>query len=397
MTRVPIADEYRPNVGGNRFPQIEMTKKGEIARFCVIEKPDMQWVHFLKAPVVEDGEVVKEVRKRKSGEEYETYRMDFIGRPICLGADKVLRENGGLDPDNCPACEIAKASAGDVDPPEQRFAVNVVQYGIAGGGDSPEDIALPFGAQIRVWAFTGNQYLELLKIQKEIGDLRYHDITLTCEDPNWKRFKMGFKMKPGYQQAPEGYMRQLLSNPKNRATDEQLQQACGRSVSRQFIEDDVAMVLGRWRQVRQIGSGKNAEVNAAQVGGGSLDESLGALLENTALPENTAGSGTAAAQHETAVSGDPFAEFLPGGAQHGETIAQDDSAAAEKAAAEGKAAADRAAARQARAQQELASDKDPFAELSGGATATPAQDNGQAGGQAEEKKAGGFNFEELFG
>lgn len=270
MGRVPIAQENRTNEGGERFPRIKMQEKGEKKRITLIEVPWREYVHYLKAPVFDPdtGRPVKEARTKRDGTPYETDKLDFISQPICLGDENTLRANG-LDPKNCPACEAAERSKGDVPGPVQRFAVNVIDYGMGRGWD----IKKPFSADVKIWSFTGRTYDEIEGYQREIGDLRNHDITLECEDPFWSRNKMGFRLEPGYREAPAGYIKELLTTEGNKATDAQLKDACGRDTPRNRMQEDCDVVLRAYRRLHNEGSEADLPVHSDLQSG--IDELLG--------------------------------------------------------------------------------------------------------------------------
>lgn len=272
MGRVPIAQENRTNEGGDRFPRIKPKEKGEKTRFTIIEQPWREFVHYLKAPVIEDGIAVKETRKsRKDQSEYETYKLDFIRAAICLGDDTIRSENGGLDVKNCPACEASAKTGGEIPPPVQRFSANCIVYALTG---SEFALARPFSATIKIWAFSGRQYDEVEGYQREIGDLRHHDITLDCVDPFFQNNKIGFKMEAGHKSAPPGYLQELLNTEGNRATDDQLQDACGTEVTRTGMLDDVGFCMRKWAQVRQAGLPNTGS-------GQDLTQGIDALLAET--------------------------------------------------------------------------------------------------------------------
>jgi hypothetical protein len=309
MARVPIAQENRTNEGGERFPRVKLTEKGQKTRFTVIEAPWREWVHFIKAPVFgDDGLVVKETRYKKNGDPYTTDKMDFISQPICMGNEDELAKSG-LDPKNCPGCEASERSGGDIPGPVQRFSVNVIEYTLRGGG---WDIKEPFSADIKIWAFTGRIYDEIEGIQREIGQLNKHDITLECEDPTWQRNKLAFKMEPGYTHAPAGYIKTLLQTEGNKATDAQLRDACGRDMPRSRMQEDCDVALRAFRRLHSEGAEPAAGASTHADLAGGIDDLLGEETKDagTVLDRMTDEQKAVAGVPGTS-SDDSFAEFDP--------------------------------------------------------------------------------------
>lgn len=298
MPRVPIATENRTGEGGDRFPKVKLTEKGQKVRFTVIEVPWREYVHFLKSPEFDDhGHPKKETKTKRDGTAYEDIKLVFEGSPICLGDEAVLREKG-LDEKNCPACaaSVASGETKGLPGPVSRFAVNVVEYALHG---NTWNIRKPFTAEIKIWTFTGRMYDEIEAIQQEIGDLRHHDLTLECEDPYWQRNKLAFKMESGFAQGDKAYLRELLTTPGNKATDAQLRDACGREVPRARMADDCEYVMRQWRKLRNEGQ----ETPYGTGSSGSLDGGLDDLL-------NEEETGTASTGNVLDGTGtDPFAEF----------------------------------------------------------------------------------------
>jgi hypothetical protein len=283
MGRVPIAQENRTHEGGERFPRIKMQEKGEKKRLTLVEVPWREYVHYLKTPIFDPdtGQSVKETRYKKDSTPYETDKLDFISQPICLGDEVTLQEKG-MDPRNCPACEAAEKSKGDIPGPVQRFAVNVIDYVLRGGG---WELKHPFSADVKIWAFPGRIYDDIEGYQREIGDLRNHDITLECEDPGWNRNKMGFRIEAGYAAAPKGYIRELLTAEGNKATDAQLKDACGRDTPRSRMQEDCDRVLRSYARLHNEGSMAQLPAHTG------LQAGIDALLSEEE-PASSAGTGS---------------------------------------------------------------------------------------------------------
>lgn len=286
MGRVSITEENRTGQGGDRFPQLKLVTN-ERARFFIFEQPWSEWVHELKAPKIEGGVPVMEVREKKDKSTYEVVKQDFLRRSICLGNTDVMKDKG-LDPDNCPACQASLDSGGDVPRPVQRFAAPVIRYKLRGSTWSVQD---PFSAEILIWPITARMWDSIVELQGKIGDLRKHDLTLECEDGGWQRNKLSFEMDAAYlaSDATKVYIKQLLGAPGNRPTDDQLRDACGGVATRSYLEQDINVILGRWRMVHDAGPAGSSVLQqqsgpaptAVDLGAG-LDALLGGVTEELA-------------------------------------------------------------------------------------------------------------------
>jgi hypothetical protein len=301
MPRQAIAEEHRTNAAGDIFPRLKFREKGEKGRIAFYEKPWKEWVHQLRVPIIkEDGRPKKLKRESRFGKEYEVFDTDFVSNPICLGGIGVL-DVKGVDPDSCPVCAAAMSASGESNlRPRQRFAANVVRYFTKPGS---YDIRIPFGCTVEVWAFTDTMYDDLLDLQKELPDqnIQLHDVLLECEIVEFQRVKMGTRLVPGWQEYPEGIgiIQQLLAEPGNTATDEQLREACGRDRDRAYMQEDADMVLRRWRQIAEIGSTvASGAGDTAALGGGAdqLQSGIDNLMQGGQAVQSEQQAPAAAAQ-----------------------------------------------------------------------------------------------------
>lgn len=323
MGRVAITEENRTGQGGDRFPQMKL-KTNEKARFFIFEEPWSQWIHELRAPEIVGGVAVMETKFKKDKTSYEVIKQQFIRRSICFGDGEVMKQNG-LDPANCRACEASVESGGDVAKPVPRFAVPVIRYKLQG---STWNVQTPFSAEILVWSATARMWDSIIELQGKIGDLRLHDLTLDCEDGDWQRNKLSFEMDAAYLASNETklYIKQLLSGPGNRPTDDQLRDACGSVATKSYMEQDVSLILSRWRQAHNSGTGNGqaaplpATTAPVDLGAG-IDSLLGANPANNpvqvayAAHQNGATSEQALEAARAAAAGvdpnDPLAMFAP--------------------------------------------------------------------------------------
>ncbi len=291
MPRVSITEENRAGSSSERFAQLKLDTN-EKARFVIFGEPWMEWVHELRAPVIEDGVAIKETRKKRDGSEYPAQKMEFIRRSICLGTQSVMADKGA-DPANCPACKAAQD--GDCDKAVQRYAATIVRYTLRG---ATWNVMSPFSANVLIWSVTARKWDELIDLANKLGDLRNADLTLECEDGFWQRNKLSFEPTPAWSQidGASAYIKALLGDKENLPTDDQLQDACGSVANRNYMQQDVDLIVSRWRQARNAGSGGSAlpASESADLAGG-LDDLLG-----TPSPASSAVE-------------DPFGNLHPGG------------------------------------------------------------------------------------
>lgn len=336
MPRVSHTTQVKAAGEVDRFPRLKLAT-GEKARIWLPEEPWMEYYHRIEAPKIEDGEVVMEVRTGKNGT-YEAPLMQWIGNAFCLGKTGTPEEPGplmlaGIDPENCPACESASRQTG-VQPPQQRFACNVIKYKVRGRGQNPYDLVSPVSAEILVWAYTGRIHGMIYDLAAERdGDLKRCDVRIELEEtPGADKFQkiktIATIDKPALSDSKvRDYVVELWRDPDNRATDEQLRDAClGRDVARPVMLDMVRRAERQYRDANRDGGSGEGESSAADAGfNGGLDQGLDALLDSspaetadhtangatttsTDAPAADSPSGTESPSAETANGSDPARE-----------------------------------------------------------------------------------------
>lgn len=289
MPRRTITSENKVGTGGNRFPRLEFKAKGERHRVLLFQMdPEdgspvvwQEYVHFLKVPQFdEDGTVKMTLKdsKRDPDEKYEDYDLRFIGSPLCLGDPPAIEENG-YDPDNCPVCAAIPTAPSEASlRPQLQFAVNVVDYVLAPGA---WQVQRPLSAKVVVWRFGASIYDDIISQQEQHGELlRRQDLTLECTNAVYKNFKMGVMSPSGWAETQGGgaFLKELLGDPANIASDDQLREACGRPAKRLFMEEDLGLTLKRWRRAL-VASGDLGAAGGMQLGGGQ-PASLAAGVED---------------------------------------------------------------------------------------------------------------------
>jgi hypothetical protein len=299
-------------------------KKGERARIVLLAKPTFAWAHNLRAPQIVNGQAVKTTKQRtnRSGEvigEYTDYVYDFISRPLCLGDYGILQDKS-VDPDNCPACKMSKEGE-EVNPPERRFAVNVIRYATQGNGQ----LVTPFSCTCLVWAFNEKTFGQLLGIAEEYseaGGLLGRDLLIgPCINEGFQNMESMSAGAKNVWQASEDIKTRVMETF-NANKVENLEAACGRKVERRWMENDLETVAYRFGIAKgtirpndgtdtvagkSLNEGLTDLINTEAVSGGDPAD-LGALVnspaaESTPAPAANTGVGLDDLINEPAPSG----------------------------------------------------------------------------------------------
>lgn len=240
---MPVADftpEFK-RTADNDFDRLKL-KLNEKARIVLLEKPTFAWTHTLRAPKIVNGQAVK-VEKKRGGETIMDYDLDFVGRPLCHGDEGVLADDA-IDPKNCPICKRAKESD-EVAPPERRFAVNVIRYGLQRDGITISD---PFTCTCVVWAFPESTYNKLYGIAMEYknrGGLIGLDLILgPCQSPEaYQKFDImaGSEVIWKYDEFQPTVLKTFQNN-----RVENLENACGRKTEMRWVNADLDKIREKW-------------------------------------------------------------------------------------------------------------------------------------------------------
>lgn len=265
MPRIEFSQDNKVS-SGTDFPKLKLAM-GEKARIVCIEEPEAQYTHQLRAPELIGGKPVMETVKNKDGSTYEKMKLDFIGRPICLGDwDTVLEK--GIDAANCPACAASKN--GDVEGPVRRFAMHVVQYNTKAGS---YNLANPFGVSIRIWSFTDFVYGKLADLREEWGPLLKKDLNLECTNAGFQNYEMNVGNTTGYLDPTHPERLELVKQTFAENQAKELADYCGRKTTASFMKIDVEKVIARYRLMNG-GPDKVADAEAQ-----NLDVGLAELLD----------------------------------------------------------------------------------------------------------------------
>lgn len=262
-------DPKNKNTGIADYPKLKLAKD-ERARILCPEEPVFAYVHTLRAPTIVNGQPKYVSVETKSGDTRDVLKMDFIGRPLCLGDEGIL-EDKGADPKNCPICELA-TTTDMAAPPERRFAMHVVKYTVKSSAGGFE-LASPFSCQLVVWAFPDSIFNKLVDFVSEWGSLQNHDLLLgPCTAVDYQKFDIGISAKAAWQESEENKRIVKQTIKENKAKD--LEAFCGRKVDRAWVLEDLEKIQARWRIVN--GQPEPDGTQAAE----SLTEGLDDLLKD---------------------------------------------------------------------------------------------------------------------
>ena len=277
------------------FPKLKFDQD-ESGRIACYEEPEVGFVHNLRAPKIVNGEVQYKVVNTKNGPDRQM-DFEFIGNPICLGDFDTLQDRG-IDPKNCPACKAAQEAPDMFAPPKRRFAMHVFQYQTNGGTKPTKN----FQGAVKVWAFTDQKFGELIDLIEEApnGDIRNIDVVITCENKLFQNFKMIHSNQVKWQEsdATRAQFEDIISE--NRAKD--LTKFLGRTTRKEWLEDDIDKVKGKWRQANGL-KDERADDGYASVER-NLDAGLAGLLDNDPAPARTPAPAPAATTSKSDSSGD---------------------------------------------------------------------------------------------
>jgi len=274
MPRTTFAEENR-SVTSTQFPKLKLEKDERARIVCVEKDPLFEYVHTLRAPKIVNGIAETELIERRDGTKFEAFKLDFIGRPLCLGDMGILQERG-VDPKNCPVCEVA-AQNDTVSAPERRFAMHIIKYATRPGSF---DVALPFTPTLLLWAFTDTIYNKLIDFAKEWGNLQQHDLLLgPCTNPTYQKFDIGVAAKAEWLLDDQRKNLTAVTFKENKLNDAQLSEFIGRKVDTKWLKDDLDKIRQRW----QMANGMAATPGGATAAQTSPQDPAAVAAEQAAL------------------------------------------------------------------------------------------------------------------
>lgn len=280
MPQLPFADEHKASTSNLDFPRLKL-EQNERKRILLLDDPNFAYVHELRAPKIVDGKA-QLVTIDRGGSKITDYEKDFIGRPLCLGDIDILSAQG-VDPANCPVC-ARSIESDEVDKPKRRFAVPVIVYATKPGSF---DLRTPFSCELVVWSFTDKAYNKLVDLVKEWGEngkIRNHDLNLgPCTNQGFQQYEINVASTAAWLASEERKAHVLETYRDNKPAD--LDQFCGRKVSKTWLAEDLAKVRDRWA----IANGRQARNERAEALNDGLDALAGQSSEQTVGQVDIAG------------------------------------------------------------------------------------------------------------
>lgn len=274
MPKVTFSSENKVKTSSFEYPKFRLDKD-EKALIILLEDPEVEYVHTLRKPKLENGKPVMITKPRKDKSTYETYDMQFISRPLCKGDFTTLQDKG-LDPKNCPMCALAKENSEFTEAPQRRYAMHVIRYRTKGSGF---DLINPFSVELLVWSFTDRYFNQLIDFKEEWGDLRKHDIKVECTNKDFQNFDIQVASKA--QWLADEDRKALVKTTLKENKLEDLSIAIGQNKEDKWVKEDIESIREAWNAIKG-----DATADEGWYEESSDDEALGAEL-NDILNEDT--------------------------------------------------------------------------------------------------------------
>ncbi len=265
------------------FPRLKL-ERNEIARIVCLEDPWSEYVHNLNAPKLLNGKPIQVKRTRMDGSEYETYEMDFIGNPLCIGDPGILLDKG-LDVKNCVAC-AASENSDSIPKPKRRHAMHTIKYETKVVNGMVVLIE-PFSVRVVMWCFTEPIFRQLVQIANEFSDtggLPKHDLVLGPPDEPiiFQKFKIVPSDKAMWLLGGTERRDRVIETFKgNKAADDLSDPYCGKKKNKEWIEEALLKVKARWNIVNGVVGPRDM---SEALDSGTLTENLDELLNMSSKP-----------------------------------------------------------------------------------------------------------------
>ncbi len=243
MPKVTFSSENKVKTSNYDYPKLKL-EKDEKALLVLLEDPEVEYVHTLRKPKLENGKPVMKTETRKDKSTYETYDLQFLSRPLCKGDFTILQDKG-IDPKNCPMCKLAQENSEYTEAPQRRYAMHVIRYRTKGTG---YDLINPFSVELLVWSFTDRYFNQLIDFKEEWGDLRKHDIKMECTNKMYQNFDIQVASKA--QWLADEDRKKLVKTTLKENKLEDISIAIGQRKEDKWIKEDIEAIREAWSAVK---------------------------------------------------------------------------------------------------------------------------------------------------
>lgn len=249
MPKVTFSSENKVKTNSYEYPKLKLDKD-EKALLILLEDPEVEYVHTLRKPILENGKPVMETKTRKDKTTYETHSLKFISRPLCKGDYNIL-EDKGVDPKNCPMCKLATENSDYTDAPQRRYAMHVIRYRTKG---NTFDLINPFSVELLVWSFTDRYFNQLIDFKEDWGDLRNHDLKIECTNKDFQNFDLQVSPKQPHWSVDDERKKYVKTTYKENKLED-LSIAIGQKKEDKWIIEDIESIREAWAAVKGYASG----------------------------------------------------------------------------------------------------------------------------------------------
>lgn len=289
MPKVTFSSENKVKTSNYDYPKLRLDKD-EKALLVLLEDPEVEYVHTLRKPKLENGKPVMITKPRKDKTTYETYDLQFISRPLCKGDFTILQDKG-LDPKNCPMCALAHENSEYTDAPQRRYAMNVIRYRTKGSG---YDLINPFSVELLVWSFTDRYFNQLIDFKEEWGDLRKHDLKVECTNKDFQNFDIQVASKA--QWLADADRKAIVKETFKENKLEDISIAIGQNKEDKWVKEDIESIREAWGAIKGTAQADDGWYKEDE--DDSLAEDLNSILDDDDETEDSVVESKPAAKKE---------------------------------------------------------------------------------------------------
>lgn len=215
MARLPYEEKYK-SMSVFDFPKLQL-KKAEKARILLIEE----------SAVVE----------YRHWAEFETGN-DLRGYYVCIG-DHVKMAEEGHD-ENCGFCVEARLGSPLFKPARRCFVTHIVRY----RSDAKGVVLQPISVEILLWIYADDKYNSITSKRTEWGDLRKHDLVITCTREKYQTMEIEVAKEALWQTDEKLKTTVVETYKKERKNDDDLMLLIGRKLPHDQMQQLIAQAKG---------------------------------------------------------------------------------------------------------------------------------------------------------